>query len=44
MPSGSCAAMVKIFYADLLADDSKLAAKAAALRPWVYEFSQFLVG
>jgi L-lactate dehydrogenase complex protein LldE len=44
VPSGSCAAMVKIFYADLLADDPKLAAKAAALRPWVYEFSQFLVG
>ena len=44
VPSGSCAAMVKIFYADLLADDPKLAAKAAALKPWVYEFSQFLVG
>jgi L-lactate dehydrogenase complex protein LldE len=43
VPSGSCAAMVKIFYSDLLADDPKLAAKAAALRPWVYEFSQFLV-
>lgn len=43
-PSGSCAAMVKIFYADLFAGDPKLAAKAAALRPWVYEFSQFLVG
>jgi len=44
VPSGSCAAMVKIFYADLLAGDPKLAAKAAALKPWVYEFSQFLVG
>jgi L-lactate dehydrogenase complex protein LldE len=44
VPSGSCAAMVKIFYADLLTGDPKLAAKAAALRPWVYEFSQFLVG
>jgi len=44
VPSGSCAAMVKIFYADLFAGDPKLAAKAAALRPWVYEFSQFLVG
>src|ERR1700722_6544749 len=31
IPSGSCAAMVKIFYADLLAGDAKLAAKAAAL-------------
>ncbi|HLK87822.1 MAG TPA: (Fe-S)-binding protein [Candidatus Binataceae bacterium] len=44
VPSGSCAAMIKIFYADLLAGDAKLAARAAALRPWVYEFSQFLVG
>lgn len=44
VPSGSCAAMIKIFYADLLAGDPKLAARAAALRPWVYEFSQFLVG
>lgn len=44
VPSGSCAAMIKIFYADLLAGDAKLAARAAALKPWVYEFSQFLVG
>jgi L-lactate dehydrogenase complex protein LldE len=44
VPSGSCAAMIKIFYADLLAGDPKLAARAAALRPWVYEFSQFLIG
>ncbi len=44
VPSGSCAAMVKVFYADLLADDPEAAAAAAALRPWVYELSQFLVG
>ena len=43
VPSGSCTSMVKIFYADLLADDPALAAKAAAIRPWVFEFSQFLV-
>jgi L-lactate dehydrogenase complex protein LldE len=44
IPSGSCAAMVKVFYADLLADHPQAAAKALALRPWVYELSQFLVG
>jgi L-lactate dehydrogenase complex protein LldE len=44
VPSGSCAAMIKVFYGDLLADDPGAADKAAALRPWVYEFSQFLVG
>jgi L-lactate dehydrogenase complex protein LldE len=44
IPSGSCAAMVKVFYADLLAAEPRFAAKAAALKPWVYEFSQFLIG
>ena len=44
VPSGSCAAMIKRHYADLLADEPAMAAKAAALRPWVYEFSQFIVG
>jgi L-lactate dehydrogenase complex protein LldE len=44
LPSGSCAAMVRVFYADLFAGDPALEARAAALRPWVYEFSQFLVG
>jgi|HubBroStandDraft_5_1064220.scaffolds.fasta_scaffold226584_1 L-lactate dehydrogenase complex protein LldE len=43
IPSGSCTSMVKIFYSDLLADQPALAAKAAAMRPWLYEFSQFLV-
>src|SRR5713101_16999 len=42
-PSGSCASMLKIFYGDLLAGDSALAAKANAIRPWVFEFSQFIV-
>lgn len=44
IPSGSCAAMVTVFYADLLAGDPAMAARAAAVKPWVYEFSQFLVG
>ena len=43
IPSGSCTSMVKIFYPDLLADDRALAHKADAMRPWVFEFSQFLV-
>jgi L-lactate dehydrogenase complex protein LldE len=43
IPSGSCTSMVKIFYSDLLAEEPALAAKAAAMRPWLYEFSQFLV-
>jgi L-lactate dehydrogenase complex protein LldE len=43
IPSGSCASMVKIFYSDLLAGEPELLAKAAAIRPWVFEFSQFLV-
>ena len=43
IPSGSCASMVKIFYSDLLAEDAALAQKAAAIRPWVFELSQFLV-
>lgn len=43
IPSGSCASMVKIFYSDLLANDPDLMARAAAIRPWVFELSQFLV-
>ena len=43
LPSGSCTSMAKIFYSDLLADEPKLAAKAAALRPWLFELSQFIV-
>lgn len=43
IPSGSCTSMVKIFYSDLLADEPALAEKAAAMRPWLFEFSQFLV-
>ncbi len=42
VPSGSCTTMLKIFYGDLLAGDPALAAKANAIRPWVFEFSQFI--
>lgn len=43
VPSGSCTSMIKIFYADLLAEDGELLRKAEAIRPWVFEFSQFMV-
>ncbi len=43
VPSGSCASMIKIFYSDMLANDQTLRERAAALRPWVFELSQFLV-
>jgi L-lactate dehydrogenase complex protein LldE len=43
VPSGSCSSMLKIFYSDLLADDAELLTKATAMRPWLFEFSQFLV-
>lgn len=41
--SGSCASMLKVFYNDLLAADAVLLQRAIALRPWIFEFSQFLV-
>lgn len=43
VPSGSCASMLKIFYADLLADEPTLRDKAVAMSPWIFELSQFLV-
>ena len=43
VPSGSCTSMLKIFYGDLLVADPALAAKATAIRPWVFELSQFIV-
>lgn len=43
VPSGSCSSMIKIFYADLLAGDRALSDRAAAIRPWLFELSQFLV-
>lgn len=43
VPSGSCTSMIRIFYSDLLANHADLKSKADAVRPRVYEFSQFLV-
>ncbi|MGH8012945.1 MAG: (Fe-S)-binding protein [Candidatus Binataceae bacterium] len=43
IPSGSCASMVKVFYGDLLANAPELKERVAAVRPWIFEFSQFLV-
>jgi len=43
LPSGSCSSMVRIFYSDLLTSTPDLAAKARALKPWLFEFSEFLV-
>lgn len=43
VPSGSCTSMIRIFYGDLLAEDPALLRKAETIRPWVFEFSQFLV-
>ena len=43
VPSGSCTSMLKIFCGDLLAGDPALAARAIAIRPWLFELSQFIV-
>jgi len=43
IPSGSCTSMIRIFYPDLLAHEPRLLEKYNALRPWVFEFSEFLV-
>ena len=43
VPSGSCAAMMRVFYLDLFRDDPELLELAQELSPRVYEFSQFLV-
>ncbi len=42
-PSGSCTAMVKIFYKDLFRDDPKLLAVAEKVSSRVFEFSDFIV-
>ena len=42
VPSGSCAAMLRIFYLDLFEDDPDLRRQATHLAGRVYEFSQFL--
>jgi L-lactate dehydrogenase complex protein LldE len=43
VPSGSCAAMVKIFYKDLFAGEPAILEKARAISSRVFEFSQFIV-
>ena len=43
VPSGSCAAMLKVFYRELFAGDPAWEAKAEQLAGRVYEFSEFLV-
>lgn len=42
-PSGSCVAMVRDTYPRLAADDDRLAAAVATLRPRVYELSELLI-
>ena len=42
-PSGSCAAMVRVFYSELLHDDPALLEQAHAVGPKVYELSEFIV-
>ena len=43
-PSGSCAAMVRVFYSELFHDDPALLREAGELGPRVYELSEFIVG
>ncbi len=43
VPSGSCGAMMRVFYLDLFADDPELQARARDLSQRVYEFTEFLV-
>ena len=42
VPSGSCAAMIRVFYPELLEDDPGLLREAQELGTRVYEFSEFL--
>lgn len=42
VPSGSCGAMLRVFYEDLFADDPVMLERAEALRDRVYEFTEFL--
>jgi L-lactate dehydrogenase complex protein LldE len=43
VPSGSCTAMWRVFYAELFADDPVLGEQAEALAARTYELSEFLV-
>ena len=41
-PSGSCGAMLRVFYLDLFADDAEMSERARDLSNRVYEFTEFL--
>ena len=43
VPSGSCSAMMKVFYLDLFEDEPELLRRAVGFSHRVYEFSEFLV-
>ena len=43
VPSGSCSAMMKVFYLDLFGDEPEMLRRAVSLSHRVYEFSEFLV-
>src|SRR3954466_13638876 len=43
VPSGSCAGMIRVHYADVLRDHPALAARAARLAARTYELTDFLV-
>ena len=43
VPSGSCSAMMKVFYLDLFEDEPEMLRRAVSLSHRVYEFSEFLV-
>lgn len=43
VPSGSCTAMMRVFYPELFADDPTLAAQATSLAQRTYELTEFLV-
>jgi L-lactate dehydrogenase complex protein LldE len=43
VPSGSCTAMFRVFYAELFADEPELVEQARALAQRTYELSEFLV-
>ena len=42
VPSGSCTAMIRLFYADLFAEDPELRVQAESLASRTYELSEFL--
>lgn len=44
VPSGSCAAMIRLHYAELFAPDDPLRDRIARLAERVFEFSEFLTG